>query len=229
MAELCAIVGNSGSGKSTSIRTLDPKTTFIINVAKKPLPFKGAKKNYQPLKKEADGSFSGNLYNTSDVNQIDQILKYVDKKRPDIKVVIIEDAQYIMAFEAMDRSAEKGYEKFTQMASNFYSVLKNAMDMRDDLKVFVLTHAENVGDALNPSYKIKTIGKMIDTMITVEGLFTYVFFTEVSRDENNEPSYQLITQSDGTTTAKTPMGCFENLKINNDLQYICDKIDEYNE
>lgn len=64
-----------------------------------------------------------------------------------------------MAFEAMDRSAEKGYEKFTQMASNFYSVLKNAMNLRDDLKVFVLTHAENTGDALNPSYKIKTIGK----------------------------------------------------------------------
>lgn len=229
MAELCAIVGNSGSGKSTSIRTLDPKTTFVINIAKKPLPFKGAKKNYTPLKKETDGSYSGNLYNTSNVEQIDQILKYIDKKRDDIKVVIIEDAQYIMAFEAMDRSAEKGYEKFTQMASNFYSVLKNAMNMRDDLKVFVLTHAENTGDALNPNFKIKTIGKMIDSMITVEGLFTYVFFTDVTRDENNTPSYKLITQSDGTTTAKTPMGCFDSLRIDNDLQYICNKIDEYNE
>lgn len=229
MAELCAIVGNSGSGKSTSIRTLDPKTTFVINIAKKPLPFKGAKKNYTPLKKETDGSYSGNLYNTSNVEQIDQILKYIDKKRDDIKVVIIEDAQYIMAFEAMDRSAEKGYEKFTQMASNFYSVLKNAMNMRDDLKVFVLTHAENTGDALNPNFKIKTIGKMIDSMITVEGLFTYVFFTDVTRDENNTPSYKLITQSDGTTTAKTPMGCFDSLRIDNDLQYICNKIDKYNE
>lgn len=71
--------------------------------------------------------------------------------------------------------------------------------------------------------------KMIDTMITVEGLFTYVFFTDVTRDENNVPSYKLITQSDGTTTAKTPMGCFEDLRIDNDLQYICDKIDAYNE
>ena len=101
MAELCAIVGNSGSGKSTSIRTLDPQSTFIINIARKPLPFKGAKKNYQLLKKESDGSFSGNLINTSDVNQIDQILKYVDKKRQDIKTVIIEDAQYIMAFDLL--------------------------------------------------------------------------------------------------------------------------------
>lgn len=229
MAELCAIVGNSGSGKSTSIRTLDPKTTFIVNVARKPLPFKGAKKNYTLLQKESDGSFTGNLINTSNVDQIDQVLKYVDKKRPEIKVVIIEDAQYIMSFEAMDRCTEKGYEKFTQMASNFYSVLKNAMNMRDDLKVFVLTHAENVGDVLNPQYKIKTIGKMLDSMITLEGLFTYVFFTTIIRDDNNQPMYKLTTQSDGTTTAKTPMGCFETTLIDNDLKYICDKIDEYNE
>ena len=227
MAELCAIVGNSGTGKSTSIRTLDPKSTFIINVARKPLPFRGAKKNYIPLTKDGD-KWVGNLYNTSDVNQIANVLKMINAQRPDIQTVVIEDAQYIMAFEAMDRSAEKGYEKFTQMASNFYSVLKNAMNLRDDLKVFVLTHAENTGDALNPSYKIKTIGKMIDSMITVEGLFTYVFFTDVVKGENDVPQYKLITQSDGTTTAKTPMGCFEDLRIDNDLQYICDKIDEYN-
>lgn len=227
MAELCAIVGNSGTGKSTSIRTLDPKSTFIINVARKPLPFRGAKKNYIPLTKDGD-KWVGNLYNTSDVNQIANVLKMINAQRPDIQTVVIEDAQYIMAFEAMDRSAEKGYEKFTQMASNFYSVLKNAMNLRDDLKVFVLTHAENIGDALNPSYKIKTIGKMIDSMITVEGLFTYVFFTDVVKGENDVPQYKLITQSDGTTTAKTPMGCFEDLRIDNDLQYICDKIDEYN-
>lgn len=227
MAELCAIVGNSGTGKSTSIRTLDPKSTFIINVARKPLPFRGAKKNYIPLTKDGD-KWIGNLYNTSDVNQIANVLKMINAQRPDIQTVVIEDAQYIMAFEAMDRSAEKGYEKFTQMASNFYSVLKNAMNLRDDLKVFVLTHAENTGDALNPSYKIKTIGKMIDSMITVEGLFTYVFFTDVVKGENDVPQYKLITQSDGTTTAKTPMGCFEELRIDNDLQYICNKIDEYN-
>lgn len=227
MAELCAIVGNSGTGKSTSIRTLDPKSTFIINVARKPLPFRGAKKNYIPLTKDGD-KWVGNLYNTSDVNQIANVLKMINAQRPDIQTVVIEDAQYIMAFEAMDRSAEKGYEKFTQMASNFYSVLKNAMNLRDDLKVFVLTHAENTGDALNPSYKIKTIGKMIDSMITVEGLFTYVFFTDVVKGENDLPQYKLITQSDGTTTAKTPMGCFEELRIDNDLQYICNKIDEYN-
>ena len=159
MSELCAVVGNSGTGKSSSIRTLNPESTFIINVARKPLPFKGAKKNYTPFHKQEDGNMGGNLYNTSDVDQIEKALKYIDVKMPHIKTVVIEDAQYLMAFEAMDRAAEKGYEKFTQMAGHFYSVLKNAMNMRDDLKVFVLTHAENTGDVLNPAWKIKTIGK----------------------------------------------------------------------
>ena len=109
MAELIGIVGNSGSGKSTSIRNLDPNSTFIINVAGKPLPIKGYKKNYKLLKQNPETKkFEGNLYNTSDVIKIAQILKIIDKTRPEIKVVIIEDAQYIMAFEAMDRASEKG-------------------------------------------------------------------------------------------------------------------------
>lgn len=129
----------------------------------------------------------------------------------------------------MDRSSEKGYEKFTQMASNFYSVLKEAMGMRDNLKVCILAHAEDIGDALNPRYKIKTMGKMIDNMITVEGLFTYVLFTHIDKGLEGEIKYKFITQSDGTTTAKTPMGCFDDFYIDNDLQYVIEKINEYNE
>jgi hypothetical protein len=199
-------------------------------VAGKPLPIRGYKKNYKPLVMNTETKkYEGNLYNTSDVTKIAQILKIIDRTRPEIKTVIIEDAQYIMAFEAMDRAQEKGYEKFTQIAGNFYSVLKEAMNMRDDLKVCVLTHAENIGDALNPNYKIKTIGKMIDSMITVEGLFTYVLFTSLIRDVEGEVAHKFITQSDGTTTAKTPMGCFDSMLIDNDLQYVISKIDEYNE
>lgn len=129
----------------------------------------------------------------------------------------------------MERSSEKGYEKFTQMANNFYSVLKESMGMRNDLKVCVLAHSENIGDALNPSYKLKTLGKMIDNMITVEGLFTYVLFTTLINELEGGVSHKFITQSDGTTTAKTPMGCFDSMLIDNDLQYVVEKIDEYNE
>jgi len=229
MSSLLCVVGNSGSGKSTSLRNLDPKSTFIINVAGKPLPIKGFKKNYPVLKQNPDTKkFEGNLYNTSDVSKIAQILKIIDKTRPEIETVIIEDCQYIMAFEAMDRSSEKGYEKFTQIASNFYSVLKEAMNMREDLNVCILTHSENIGDALNPNYKIKTIGKMIDSMITVEGLFTYVLFTSIIKNTDGLSEYKFITQSDGTTTAKTPMGCFDELLIDNDLKFVLEQIKKYN-
>lgn len=229
MAELGAIVGESGSGKSTSIRNLDPKETFIINVARKALPFKGYKKNYIPITlNQEEKRYVGNLYNTSSVDQISKILKIIDKAMPHIKYVLIDDSQYLMSFEAMDRAQEKSYEKFTQIAQHFYSILKDAMDMRDDLKVFILTHSENTGDALNPSLKIKTVGKMIDNMITIEGLFTYVLFTARIKDDEGNIQYKFVTQSDGTTTAKTPMGCFDSMYIDNDLKFVFDSIDKYN-
>lgn len=231
MAELGAIVGESGSGKSTSIRNLNPNETFIINVARKALPFRGYKKKYKPLEQDPKTKkFIGNLYNTSNVDQISKILKIIDKTRPEIKQVLIDDSQYLMSFEAMNRADEKSYDKFTQIAQHFYSVLDEAMGMRDDLKVFILTHSENIGDALNPSLKIKTVGKMIDNMITLEGLFTYVLFT-TNKTKNDEEviQYKFITQSDGTTTAKTPLGCFEEMYIDNDLALVFKAIDEYNE
>lgn len=224
MANLLAIVGNSGSGKSTAIRTLNPEETFIINVASKPLPFKGWKSKYQTWNKNNP---TGNFINTSNVEQISRLLEYIETKRPEIKNVILDDSQYLMAFEAMDRAKEKGFEKFTEIAQKFYGILKASINMRDDLNVIVSCHAENVGDGLNPIYKIKTIGKMIDNVITVEGLFTYVLFTHIESSEDGN-KYYFITQSDGTTTAKTPLDCFDSKLIPNDLQYVIDKINEFN-
>lgn len=114
------------------------------------------------------------------------------------------------------------------MAQHFFSVLKEAMGMRDNLKVFILCHAENIGDELNPQYKIKTLGKMIDNMITVEGLFTYVLFTSRKQNDDGVMEYKFMTNSNGTNTAKTPMGCFTTEYIDNDLQYVFDSIDKYN-
>lgn len=156
MSNLIAIVGNSGSGKSTSIRTLNPSETFIINVASKPLPFRGWRSKYTTWNKNNP---NGNFVNTCDIEQISKIFPYINCKRPEIKNVILEDSQYIMAFEAMDRAKEKGFEKFTDIGQKFYSILKAGIAMRDDLNVIVLCHAENIGDGLNPVYKIKTIGK----------------------------------------------------------------------
>ena len=224
MANLIAVVGASGSGKSSSLRTLKPEETFIINVASKPLPFKGWRSKYTIWNKDNP---TGNYINTSNVQTISQILNYINTKRPEIKNVIIEDGQYLMGFEYMDRAQEKGFQKFTDIAQKFYGVLKAGMTMRDDLNVIMTCHSENVGTADEPQLKIKTLGKMIDNSITVEGLFTYVFFTAIHRGDDDKAEYVFQTHSDGTTTAKTPFGCFEEDYIPNDLEYVLEKIAEY--
>jgi len=224
MANLIAIVGNSGVGKSSSIRNLDSTQTFIINVASKPLPFKGWRSKYSVWNKDNP---TGNYINTSNVQTIGQILNYINTKRPEIKNVIIEDSQYLMAFEYMDRAQEKGFQKFSDIAQKFYNVLKAGIMMRDDLNVIMTCHSENIGTADEPQFKIKTLGKMLDNSITVEGLFTYVFFATIRRGEDDKPEYVFQTHSDGTTTAKSPMGCFEEDYIPNDLEYVLEKIAEY--
>ena len=228
MAELIAIVGESGSGKTTSIRNLNPDETFIISTTGKRPGIKGAKKKYQDFKIE-DKKISGNFYQTSNIDNIKKVMNLVDKKMPNIKVLIIDDFQYLQAFEAMARVDEKGYGKFTDMAKHAYEALKTGMDMRDDLFICVLTHSENTGDNINPYYKIKTQGKMLDTVITLEGLFTYVLFTKVIQDESNNVQYKFITNSDGTCSAKSPMGLFDDRLIDNDLNYVIDTIIKYNE
>lgn len=115
------------------------------------------------------------------------------------------------------------------MAKHAYEVLKQGKELRDDLTVCILTHSENTGDNLNPYYKIKTLGKLLDSVITLEGLFTYVLFTKVVRENENEISYKFITNGDGTCTAKSPIGLFEDRLIDNDLDFVIKAIKEYNE
>ena len=216
------------SGKTTSIRNLNPENTFIISTTGKRPGIKGASKKYQNFSL-SDGKISGNFYTSSSVDQIGKVLQVIDKKMLNVTTVIIDDFQYIMGFEAMDRAKEKSYDKFTDMAQHVYQVLKTAMNMRDDLNIVVSTHSENIGDRINPYYKMKTLGKMLDSVITLEGLFTYVLFTTVQRDDEGNPSYKFITNSDGTCTAKSPMGLFNDIYIDNDLNYVVNRIKEYNE
>ena len=137
---------------------------------------------------------SGNFYTSSNIESIKQMMKIVNVKMPNVKVLIIDDFQYLQAFEAMARVDEKGYGKFTDMAKHAYEALKTGMDMRDDLFIVVSTHSENTGDNLNPYYKIKTQGKMLDSVITLEGLFTYVLFTRVVKDDSDAVQYKFLTK-----------------------------------
>lgn len=230
MAELIAIVGDSGSGKSTSIRNLDPERTFIISTTGKRPGVKGAKKKYPDFKINRETKeMTGNFYTTSNIDSIKKMMQLVNTKMPNVSVLIIDDFQYLQAFEAMARVDEKGYGKFTDMAKHAYEALKTGMDMREDLFIVIMTHSENTGDNLNPYYKIKTQGKMLDSVITLEGLFTYVLFTKVIKDDGENIEYKFVTNSDGTCTAKTPMGLFEDQLIDNDLDMVVRRIQEYNE
>lgn len=113
------------------------------------------------------------------------------------------------------------------MAKHAFEVLQWSKSLREDLFVVIMTHSENTGDNLNPYYKIKTQGKMLDSVITLEGLFTYVLFTKIVKNDSDEVQYKFITNSDGTCTAKSPMGMFDKL-IDNDLKFVIDRINEYN-
>ena len=147
------------SGKTTSIRNLDPKETFIISTTGKRPGIPGAKKKYLTFTINKDKTFTGNFYTTANIDNIQTVLKLVDKKMPNVKVLIIDDFQYLQAFEAMARVDEKGYSKFTDMAKHAFEVLQWSKGLREDLFVVIITHSENTGDNLNPYYKIKTQGK----------------------------------------------------------------------
>jgi hypothetical protein len=164
MAQSILIIADSGAGKSTAIRELDPTETFVINVAGKGLPFKGWKKNYQPISKTNP---KGNISNVSSAAGIMKCMKHVEENMPHIKNLIIDDFQYMASFEYFDRAQEKGYDKFTDIATNIASVSKMPKDMRDDLNVFYLTHPEEVNRNGSVLIKAKTVGKMIDNALTL--------------------------------------------------------------
>lgn len=227
-AETIAIVGESGTGKSTSLRNLNPETTFIISTTGKPLPFRAWKKKYIPIKIEGK-NVSGNYYVSSKWGQILKILQIIDKMMPHIKQVIIDDFQYVLSYEFVDRATEVGYTKFSELAQHAMEILRYSEKMREDCKMIFLTHSENVGDNVNPKYVIKTVGKLLSEKVTLEGLFTYIFFTKVNEGDSGRMEYKLITNNDGSCVAKTSLGMFEDLEIDNDLDEIIKVIDAYNE
>jgi hypothetical protein len=224
MAQSVLVIADSGTGKSTSIRKLDPKETFIINIANKPLPFKGWKGNYKNISKDNP---KGNMTSASSAAGIIKAMQHVNDKMPNIKTLVVDDWQYMSSFEYFDRANEKGYDKFTQIAANLAQVAKMPKDMREDLTIFFLTHSEDSTDVNgHRKVKAKTIGKMIDNTLTLEGLFSIVLFGRVKKDEDGL-EYGFDTVNNGENTCKSPMGMFKDSFIENDLQLVKDCIAEY--
>ena len=170
----------------------------------------------------------GNVAAVSKPADIEAILKIVNNERKEIKNVVLDDFQYMSAFEYFGRATEKGYEKFTQMGAALAHISKLPILMRDDLMVFYLTHSEESTDLDGKrKVKAKTIGKMVDEKLTLEGLFSIVLFGKVKKNDKGELRYVFETQNNGENTCKSPKGMFPSFEIANDLQLVRDAIIAY--
>ncbi len=200
MAVPVLILGQSGTGKSYSMKNFNEDEICLISVQKSLLPFR--KQFRQTVV-------------TDKYSEIVKLMKATDKK-----VIVIDDTQYLMCNEFMRRASEKGYDKFTEIAQNFWSlVVQEVNNLPADTIVYLLCHTATDENGVE---KMKTIGKLIDEKITPEGLFTIVLKTAVS-----DGNYAFVTQNNGKDTVKSPEGMFTTYAINNDLKYVDEKIRNY--
>jgi ABC-type dipeptide/oligopeptide/nickel transport system ATPase component len=219
-SKLIAIVGATGTGKSTSIKHLNPKETYIINTARKELPFKGADKLYNTESK--------NYKEVDEITEIHRLLLTISEKATHIKNIVIEDSNYMMAFRMMEKATETGYTKFSILAKDMVEMLRATRKLRDDLKVFYFTHPETIEDGGEiVGYKMKTSGKMLDNQINLEGLFSICLYTHVEEARDGSIDYSFVTNRYRKYPAKTPDGMFDQIKVPNNLQLVVDTIDTY--
>ena len=223
MAERIMVLGPTSTGKSTSLRNCDPKTTFINQVTAKGLPFKGWRKNYSYW--NATTNPEGNLIVRDTADDICTVMRYVDSKMPHIKLLVIDDGQFIMSKELFANATVKGYDKFTTMAAHAQNVLVAPDQLRDDLTVAFLWHTDIEDDVMCA----KTCGKMLKQNMQPETLFTYVIMTKILREKEGAYKHVFVVKSDGTNTVKTPMGMYEEMYIDNDLNAVLETIKKYNE
>jgi len=232
MARKILVIGSPGTGKSTSIENLDPKTTFVICADRKGLPLKGWKNNYKTIKKE-NGKLdleNTNYYETADTSVIISLLKAISSSKPETKVIVIDTITAVMENEYISRIKEKGYEKFSDIALDTFSLLTapEELNLREDLTVVIFAHSEDNYDSnqvLRTSFKVVG-GKLIGQNIIPEARFNNVLYTEV-RMEDNTPKYYFLTQNNGSNTCRTLKDLFTELRIPNDLNYVIQTIEDY--
>ena len=192
-------MGESGSGKSASLRNFNPEDVSVFNVAAKPMPFR----KKLPTKATADYG---------------AIMASINASRK--KTFVIDDSQYLLCFESFSKAKDTGYGKYTDMALHFYNLVQFVIRQTPpDVIVYFLHHTEV--ESNSGKIKAKTLGKMLDSQLTLEGLFSIVLLCV-----SDGRSHNFITQSDGLTTAKSPMDLFD-LVIDNDLKMVDQKIREY--
>lgn len=199
------ILGESGTGKTASLRNLDPSKTLLIQPVRKPLPFRANGW------REGKG---GNIYVNADPEKIVSCMR-----RAPHDIIIVDDWQYVLALMFMNRRKENGYQKFSDIGGAGFDIARTASELAPEKRVYILAHTatDDFGNI-----RVKTLGKMLDDKIVVEGMFTTVLRTHV---ENGK--YTFLTKNDGHDTVKSPIGLFEEGEIENDLAAVDAAICDY--
>lgn len=208
MSTPVAILGESGSGKSTSMRNLDPKNTLLIQAIHKPLPFKAEGWARWDAEKK-----TGNIFVTDRTPDIITLIQGTKRK-----IIVIDDFQYVLANELMRRWKETGYGKFSEIGYNGWNIITVASTLPDDVHLYFMAHTMIDDDGI---IKIKTPGKLLNTY-SVEGMFSMVLRCMVHDGE-----YVFSVKNSGSDTVKSPMGMFEGDSIPNDLAIVDKAITDY--
>lgn len=224
MANCVILLGKSGTGKSTSIKGLNPKETVVINTLKKRLPFKGSSTLYNEENK--------NLFNIDDYNSVINYLISISQKATYVKNVVLDDSIYVMRKEYFKRAKETGYGKYTDLAAHFQQIISTCEGLRDDLNVFFILHTEEIiSDGSVVGYKVSTVGKLLDSQYNPIEVVPMVLFSTIKYDEKGKPQYGFYTHAamNGNIEipAKSPDGMFEEDFIPNDLGEVVKAMNEY--
>ena len=227
MSNIIALAGLSNSGKSTSLKYLDPKETFIISCTNKQLQIPGFRKKYPKVKIE-DKKLVGNWLISNNYANIEKMMKVVSNTRPEIKTVVLDDCNYLLSTETFQNALVKGYEKFSVMSKNYFDLIQTCQDLRDDLTVVFISHIENFGTDIDPEFRLWTTGKMLTTQINLDGLFSYIIYSErYIPDGENDVKYRFRTKTNGNDTCRSVEGCFVDKFIEPNMQLVIDTINKF--
>ena len=224
MANVCIILGPSGMGKSSSIKGLNPKETVIINTLGKRLPFKGSSSVYNTENK--------NFFKLETYTSVISLLESINTSTSNIKNIVIDDAIYIMRKEFFKRASENGFAKFTQLAQHFQSIISTCENMRDDINVFLMLHAEDVvSDGIVTTQKVSTVGKLLSEQYNPVEAVSIVLNSAIQYDDKGKPTYGFYTHrfKQGTYEifAKSPEEMFAEDFMPNDLGLVVKAMQEY--
>ena len=222
MGRILIVLGATGSGKSRSIKNLNPQETIVVNVLKKDLPFPKSGNSYV---------WNGNMFAMDKWDEVSNFITTVSNEVPQVKTIIIDDVRYVMEKEFMKRAKEIGYTKFTEYAQHFHAIIEAAEEARQDLKVVLMMHDDDVvNDKAIVGKKAKLVGQMVEAHYNPIEVVSICLYCCPTYDKNNKAEYQFYTQrclvKGVEIPAKSPEGMFKEV-IPNDLAIVFEAIDNY--